>query len=512
MVRHACDIDRPRGSHTTCARWWILVLFIACIQVAIVDSSQSSSNGVAAFAPKGMDGGASTQLSTDEIDPADREERKTRKIKVKRKVKRRRRKVVRPSPAASGAIPGSVPPVPAVQEEEHAPTETKIVTPTHDSGTSTPALLFHGSRRKVTPSSTGSVATSDEPPASTQSNLAFIGDTSKDNPTNEEPKTIKQQPSKKKTKKDSSARTRTSSKGKAADDKRRSVGGGKEGECLRRIKREWKDAVALGIAYNWAKGETVVRKGKMSKAALTDPKYNYVRIGPMGRNLFRWHFSVQGAPNSVYEEGIYHGRVVLPVDYPASPPRVQMLTPSGRFEVETDICLSASSYHPESWTPRWTVLSLIDALRLHMLTNANEIGGVHATNEVRRARAKKSRTWSRGVVDHARMSAVGIFSLVSEDEEKTTDSGTSTVHEKKEHPEASRANAPSDEELLGMVTADVIRRHTERRARAVQPTSSISKVFLVVRVLFRSVISVLSSPVKLTLMVFMLIFAYLNAR
>eukprot|EP00804_Cyclotella_cryptica_P006878 CCRYP_020800-RA/>CCRYP_020800-RA protein AED:0.03 eAED:-0.01 QI:0/-1/0/1/-1/0/1/0/74 len=50
-----------------------------------------------------------------------------------------------------------------------------------------------------------------------------------------------------------------------------------------------------------------------------------------------------------------------------------MLTPSGRFVPGEDICLSASNYHPETWTPRWTVLSLVDALRLHMLTASNEM-------------------------------------------------------------------------------------------------------------------------------------------
>ncbi|EED89855.1 predicted protein, partial [Thalassiosira pseudonana CCMP1335] len=120
---------------------------------------------------------------------------------------------------------------------------------------------------------------------------------------------------------------------------------------------------------------------------------DYVRIGPFGKNLLRWHFSVMGPSNSVYEGGVYHGRVLLPKDYPGSPPRVQMLTPSGRFICGEDICLSASNYHPETWTPRWTVISLVDALRLHMLTTANEIGGLLSTDEKRRQYALESRSW-----------------------------------------------------------------------------------------------------------------------
>ena len=96
-----------------------------------------------------------------------------------------------------------------------------------------------------------------------------------------------------------------------------------------------------------------------------------------------------------------------------------MLTPSGRFICGEDICLSASNYHPETWSPRWTVLSLVDALRLHMLTQANEIGGVTSTDEKRRSYAESSRSWFLpGVADHRQMVADGMF-LLDDDEMET---------------------------------------------------------------------------------------------
>jgi ubiquitin-protein ligase len=185
---------------------------------------------------------------------------------------------------------------------------------------------------------------------------------------------------------------------------------GKQGECLRRIKREWKDAVKLGIAYDWKTMQTITSKGRSSKnGGPSSSQYNYVRMGPYGKNLLRWHFSVLGPSNSPYSEGIYHGRILLPKNYPMSPPRVQMLTPSGRFVPGEDICLSASNYHPETWTPRWTILSLIDALRLHMLTTPNEIGGIDSTREKRMELAVQSRRWKAGSIDHGRMVQCGIF-------------------------------------------------------------------------------------------------------
>ena len=165
---------------------------------------------------------------------------------------------------------------------------------------------------------------------------------------------------------------------------------GKQKASFRRIQREWKDAVQMGIAYDWNLKQTIT---KQQQNNTKNQNRLDVRIGPWNKNIFMWHFSFLGSPNSVYEGGVYHGRILLPKDYPLSPPRIQMITPNGRFVTGADICLSASSFHPESWTPRWTVLSLVEALRLHMLTTANEIGGKLTSSEHRQKLAKRSRTW-----------------------------------------------------------------------------------------------------------------------
>ena len=183
--------------------------------------------------------------------------------------------------------------------------------------------------------------------------------------------------------------------------------------CVRRLKSEWREAVKMGIAFDWVKGKDV-RRGQPQQTGSELSATDYIRIGPLGNNLLRWHFTVKGLGGSDYDRGLYHGRLVLPRDYPLSPPRVQMLTPSGRFVPGEDICLSASSYHPESWTPRWRVRSLVDALRLHMATEVSEIGGVRATPKKRRKLAEESRAWEyqvkRGcVVSHSRMVAIGCF-------------------------------------------------------------------------------------------------------
>ena len=105
-------------------------------------------------------------------------------------------------------------------------------------------------------------------------------------------------------------------------------------------------------------------------------------------NLFEWHFTLRGPPGTDYANGVYHGRILLPSEYPFKPPNIMLLTvcppspthpptylrhrsihllihspthsptypiqqPNGRFEVGKKICLSISAHHPEHWQPAW---------------------------------------------------------------------------------------------------------------------------------------------------------------
>jgi hypothetical protein len=46
--------------------------------------------------------------------------------------------------------------------------------------------------------------------------------------------------------------------------------------------------------------------------------------------VFRWHFTIRGPPDSDFQGGRYHGRILLPSEYPFKPPDIVMLTP--RYE------------------------------------------------------------------------------------------------------------------------------------------------------------------------------------
>eukprot|EP00890_Picochlorum_soloecismus_P001047 jgi/Picsp_1/1943/NSC_05409-R1_ubiquitin-conjugating enzyme e2 len=109
-------------------------------------------------------------------------------------------------------------------------------------------------------------------------------------------------------------------------------------------------------------------------------------------NIFEWLFAIRGAWGTEFEGGIYHGRILMPAEYPFKPPAFVMMTPSGRFETGTKICLSISSYHPESWQPSWSVQSALVALIAFMQTPGNgAIGSLDTSADVRKEMAGDAR-------------------------------------------------------------------------------------------------------------------------
>jgi len=125
----------------------------------------------------------------------------------------------------------------------------------------------------------------------------------------------------------------------------------------------------------------------------------------MQDNIFEWHFAIRGPPDTEFEVrhtcswcviyayatccvqfaarqpiellaswlqgGIYHGRIILPPEYPFKPPSFIMVSPSGRFETGVKICLSMSSHHPEHWQPSWSVRVALVALIAFLPTSGH---------------------------------------------------------------------------------------------------------------------------------------------
>jgi len=115
---------------------------------------------------------------------------------------------------------------------------------------------------------------------------------------------------------------------------------------------------------------------------------------PLEDNIFEWHFTVRGAPDTDFANGRYHGRIILPPEYPMKPPSIILLTPNGRFEIGKKICLSMSAHHPETWQPSWSIRTVLLAIIGFMPSRGEgAIGALEYTREERRKLAKKSQTW-----------------------------------------------------------------------------------------------------------------------
>jgi len=104
-----------------------------------------------------------------------------------------------------------------------------------------------------------------------------------------------------------------------------------------------------------------------------------------------WHFVIIGPKGSVYEGGMYHGKILLPDEYPMKAPDLIFETANGRFEPGKKICLSATAYHPEQWQPAWGIKSLMGAVQAFMLTeDSQSVGAISQTEHERRRLAKQS--------------------------------------------------------------------------------------------------------------------------
>jgi ubiquitin-conjugating enzyme E2 J2 len=111
---------------------------------------------------------------------------------------------------------------------------------------------------------------------------------------------------------------------------------------------------------------------------------------PIESNILDWRFVLRGACETPYEGGYYYGKIKFPHEYPMKPPSLLMLTPSGRFEPNTRICMSMSDFHPESWNPGWGVGTILVGLLSFMSSEEITTGSIKTTETEKKACAVHS--------------------------------------------------------------------------------------------------------------------------
>ena len=71
-----------------------------------------------------------------------------------------------------------------------------------------------------------------------------------------------------------------------------------------------------------------------------------------------------------------------------------MITPSGRFQTDTRLCLSISDFHPDTWNPSWTVSTILMGLTSFMNENTPTYGSIQTSVQERKALARKSKRFN----------------------------------------------------------------------------------------------------------------------
>ena len=118
-------------------------------------------------------------------------------------------------------------------------------------------------------------------------------------------------------------------------------------------------------------------------------KNNFITC-PDPDNLYEWYYIVFNLIDSPYEGGFYLGKLDLK-GYPFQPPKIQLITQSGRFEPGKPICLSVSNFHTENWHPMWKISYIISGFITFMLTEDGTVGSIRTSLAHRRDLALRSK-------------------------------------------------------------------------------------------------------------------------
>ncbi len=106
---------------------------------------------------------------------------------------------------------------------------------------------------------------------------------------------------------------------------------------------------------------TIIQKKRFDNEMklLKNEPLHYATAYPDENNPLVWYFIIYGQKDTHYYNGKYIGKITHSKKYPAEPPSYEMLTPSGRFEINKNICLTNSGYHKDEWSSAWNIKSIL---------------------------------------------------------------------------------------------------------------------------------------------------------
>ena len=134
---------------------------------------------------------------------------------------------------------------------------------------------------------------------------------------------------------------------------------------------------------------SILRLQKEYKQLQSSKTATNFKVEPHTENLFIWYFVIYGLKDCPYEDGFYLGKISFPEDYPFKPPAISMLSKSGRFKLNRPICFSFSNFHPELWSPVWSVQTILMGFISFMNSQEHTVGGLLTNDETKIKIAKE---------------------------------------------------------------------------------------------------------------------------
>ena len=121
-----------------------------------------------------------------------------------------------------------------------------------------------------------------------------------------------------------------------------------------------------------------------------------IKIAYDTNNLLDWYCMIYDLNEEEYKNGQYIFNIKMSPNYPFDPPEFYFLTPNGRFDIDKKLCFSNSSYHKESWSPLWTIKTIIlGFLSFFLEKKSSGIGHLAASIDEKKIFAEKSQEYNK---------------------------------------------------------------------------------------------------------------------
>jgi ubiquitin-protein ligase len=121
-----------------------------------------------------------------------------------------------------------------------------------------------------------------------------------------------------------------------------------------------------------------------------------IKIIYKDNNILNLYCLIYDLNDEEYKDGEYIFNIKISDKYPFKPPDFYFLTPNGRFDCNTKLCFSNSSYHSDQWSPLWNIKTIIlGFLSFFLEKSSTGIGHINKSIELKKEYAINSKEYNK---------------------------------------------------------------------------------------------------------------------